>query len=878
MTILKVQVPGLRSHGAASAPGTECASPACQGSAIKKVARILQMLAVLPLLIAAGVANSETPARLTLSEDSAWRFSTGEITGAEAVGFDDQAWRTVTLPHDWSIEGSPEASNPSGGGGGFFPGGIGWYRKVILAPAQWRGRRVELEFDGVYMNSTIYLNGHELGVHPYGYSSFHFDITEALNLGAPNTLVVRVDNAQQPSSRWYSGSGIYRHVRLVVTNPIHVPEWGVYVTTPQVSPTSASVLVRTQIENHGAGVAKVLVRTTLLDATGRRVASGSLPVTLTADGGEFSQTLRIPAPSLWSPDSPTLYRAETAILRQGQVQDSAVTSFGVRKLEWSASTGLMLNGQPLKLHGGAVHGDDGPLGVMAFDRAEERKVELLKGAGFNAVRTAHNPPSPAFLDACDRLGLLVMDEAFDVWNRSKAKYDYGRFFKEWSQRDLSSIIMRDRNHPSVVLWSLGNEINEVWGPEGPPIARELSALVRSLDQSRPVTQAINGVSAGEYADAVFSSLDIGGYNYTLAHSYQADHARVPTRIMLTTESFPADAFELWDITQKHPFVVGEFVWTAMDYLGESGGGTWQFGTPERAQRAAWVDSYSREINPQLGADPDHPMAAIADGKLTKEDIGLMTGGGFPYHANYSGDIDLTGLRKPQSYYRDVLWNGGNRIFMTVHVPPPAGMQVIAIGWSTPPSLPSWSWSGEEGHVLKVDVYSAADSVRLYKDGVLLDERPAGPGQRFTASFEVPYSPGTLRAVAVSNGREIAETQLSTTQPADRLRLSSDRTAIRANEQDLAYVTVEAVDARGNLDQSNAAAVTVQLSGPGSIAGLGSGNPKSADPYQGTHVTLFGGRAIVILRSSADPGVLNLNATADGLQSTSTRVSSQATNP
>ena len=442
---------------------------------------------------------------------------------------------------------------------------------------------MSIEFDGVSGETTVYLNGHKLGVHPYAYTSFRFDITSQLNLSVKNVVALRVDNSMQQNSRWYSGSGIFRHVRVVITNPIHVAPWGVFVSTPEASSSSAKVLVRTHVQNDTTEVGEVTVKTVIVGSSGTK--SPVLTGTINLQAGlplETTQEITLNQPSLWSPESPQMYRAITQIVKGGKILDQVETPFGIRSLSWSVDKGLLLNGAPIKLAGGSVHHDNGPLGAAAFDRAEERKAQLLKAAGFNAVRTAHNPPSSAFLDACDRLGLLVIDEPFDVWTVSKRKYDYARFFKDWWEKDIDSMVKRDRNHPSIIMWGIGNEIPEVWTAAGAPLAKEIAARVRALDSTRPVTQAFPGATYGPDPDAAISQVDIAGYNYNLAQNGPEDHRRVPGRIMMTTESFPADAFEQWKLAQDHPYILGEFVWTAMDYLGESGIGAWSYGSPNDA--------------------------------------------------------------------------------------------------------------------------------------------------------------------------------------------------------------------------------------------------------------------------------------------------------
>lgn len=827
------------------------------------------LLSLPPLSAYAADANAP---RLVLAADSGWKFLLGDPSGAEAPTYADAAWRTVDLPHDWSIEGRPEKDNPSGSGGGFYPTGVGWYRKTFHAPAGWRGKRVSVEFDGVYRDSTVYLNGHKLGIHPNGYTSFTFDLTPELNFNGANVLAVRVDNSAQPNSRWYSGSGIYRHVRLVVTDPTHVAHWGVFITTPNISDNSARVSVQTKVANDSAQSTDVTVHTTLYDRGGQEVGSKTSALTI-APGKEVDavQSISVSNPELWSPASPVMYRAVSRVSRNEKVVDQVTTPFGIRSLAWSADKGLLLNGRQVKLTGGSVHSDNGPLGAASFDRAEERKVELLKAAGMNAVRTAHNAPSPAFLDACDRLGLLVLDEPFDTWEAHKVKFDYGKDFDAWGSRDISALVLRDRNHPSVVIWGIGNEIPELEVKRGGEIGKQLADQVRTLDRTRPLTLAFPGTTTLPTAEAVFSQLDITGYNYNILPTYAADHRQLPTRLMLTTESYPAKAFPLWRVSQENSYILGDLTWTAMDYLGESGIGAWSYGTPAEAQMATQImgsmASTAMVDKMFLGmANGVDMMASIAKSTAdpAMKAIATVLFHGYPWHAAVCGDMDLTGVRKPQSYYRDIIWNGGDRVYATVRLPEPEGKKIIAVGWATYPTLASWTWPGQEGKDLQVEVYSGAEQVRLYLNDKLIGEKPTGRDQEFMATFSVPYAPGTLKAVGIRGGKPVAESVLTTAGKATGLRLIADRTAVQADGQDLSYVAVEAVDGEGRLQPYADQELQFSITGPGLIAAVGNGDGKDDASYQGTRRKLFQGRALVIVRTSKRSGAIRVTAKAPGL--------------
>ena len=837
----------------------------------------------MPVSIRAADGNSP---RQELAADAGWRFFLGDPGGAEVPSFADASWRAVDLPHDWSIESKPDKDNPSGAGGGYFPGGIGWYRKTFHAPADWKGKRVSVEFDGVYRDATVYLNGHKLGTHPYGYTAFTFDLTPELNISAPNVLAVRVDNSAQPNSRWYSGSGIYRHVRVVVTEPTHVAHWGVFVTTPDATSTSAKVSIRTRVANESSGPAAVTVETTLLDKTGNKIGSAQSELSIAPDKeDEAAQEIAVAHPALWSPESPVLYRAVSTVRMNGKVIDQVTTPFGIRSLAWSAEKGLLLNGKPIKLTGGSVHHDNGPLGAAAFDRAEERRVELLKAAGMNAVRTAHNPPSPAFLDACDRLGLLVLDEPFDVWKAHKVKFDYASDFDGWWKQDVSSMVLRDRNHPSIVIWGIGNEIPELEVESGGTLGKQLADQVRALDNTRPLTLAFPGTTTSPTALAVFSQLDITGYNYNILPTYQKDHEQLPSRIMLTTESWPAKAFPLWQISQDNSYVLGDLTWTAMDYLGESGIGAWQYGTPQQAKMAESASGMMANTGMI-----DQMFTGMANGKDVMADMAKNNSDPnakammelfmhtFPWHAADCGDLDLTGYRKPQSYYRDIIWNGGDRVYATVRLPEPEGKKIIAIMWATYPTLPSWSWPGQEGKELEVEVYSGAEKVRLFLNDKLIGEKPTSREQQFKAVFSVPYAPGTLKAVGLRGDRVVAESVLTTAGEAKTLRVTPDRTVLQADGEDLSFVTVEAVDANGRPDLHANKEVHFEISGPGVIAAVGNGDGKDPDSYHGDRRKLYQGRALVVIRTSRQSGPIKLTVKSPGLSDSSVTVNSRAAQP
>ena len=775
-----------------------------------------------------------------------WAFHRGDVPGAEAPAFDDSAWRRLDVPHDWSIEDLPPAPPAAEGEktplriGPFAPdespshhftghtlGGIGWYRKTFTLAEP--DRHVSVLFDGVYMNAEVWLNGHRLGEHPHGYTSFFFDLTPHLNApGTANVLAVRVRNEGR-NSRWYSGSGIYRHVRLIVTDPIHVPTWGLFVTTPEVSPERASVYVSVEVKNSTATATPAVIRATLRDTAGRAAGQREYSVELPAnEARSIGQSIAVSSPSLWSHASPTLYSAEVEIVVGSRVTDTVSTRFGIRSLAFDAVHGFRLNGIPLELRGGCIHHDNGALGAAAIPRAEERKIELLRANGFNAIRTSHNPPSTALLDACDRLGMLVINEAFDQWTVSKERNteDYHRFFKDWSARDIAAMVRRDRNHPSVIMWSIGNEIPEQFraGDTG----RRLREAVRSHDTTRPVTQGICtdwGKVIKDWdnlSDPAFPHLDVSGYNY-LPEKYEGDHARHPDRVMYGSESFPKDALAYWQAVEKHPYVIGDFVWTAMDYLGEAG---------------------------------------LAHALLSNEKDSFFMP--WPWFNAWSGDLDLTGHKKPQSRYRNVVWRR-SQLELLVHAPIPPGLTETLSWWAWPDEHSSWNWAGHEASPLQVNVYSRCDTVRLELNGRVLGEKPVSEATKLTATFEVPFTPGELRAVGLIEGRVVAETTLATTGAPARLRLVADRAALRADRDDLAHVTIEVVDADGRLVPDAALPLQLTVAGSSELAGHANAHPKKPASFRGPARDTFQGRALAILRPlRAASGPATLRVETPGL--------------
>lgn len=768
-----------------------------------------------------------------LSFDTDWRFLRADAPGADTPGFDDSTWRVLDLPHDWSIDDLPStnvappspfdpALSAGGPATGYVVGGIGWYRKHFTLPSSDSGKTVNVLFDGVYMNSDVWINGQHLGNHPYGYTPFVYDLTPYLKpVGQENVIAVQVKNLGK-NSRWYSGSGIYRHVWLTVADPVHVPVWGVCVVTTNVSKSSASVSISTTIENDRGSDVALRLRAHLVGPNGKATRDQETEVNVPAGQQQkFTQEFSITKPTLWSLDNPALYRAEVERVDGNQVIDHSGTPFGIRTLEFSAEKGFLLNGEPVKLKGGCMHHDNGPLGSAAIDRAEERRVQLMKAYGYNAIRTSHNPPSPAFLDACDRYGVLVIDEAFDCWERGKNPDDYHVYFDDWWQRDLQSMILRDRNHPSVILWSVGNEINERAEPVGVAISKKLIDAIRPLDTTRPVTAAICNFwdhPGKPWSDtaAAFAALDVDGYNYE-RQEYAHDHNQFPSRIMVGTESDPRDISVNWQAVLKDPWVIGDFEWTSWDYMGETG----------------------------IGNASNHGISMS-----------------FPWYVSNCGDIDMCGFEKPPHAYRAVVW-GDTKIALAVHAPIPAGHTEKVSPWGWPDERQSWTWPGSEGAPLDVTVYSSSQTVRLELDGKEIATEPVN--DQMVARFKVPYHAGELRAVGLTDGKAVASATLRTAGDPEKIRLTADHSAIRADRNDLSYVEVEVIDHNGDVVPTATIPIHFTVSGAGELAATGNGAPDDPSSFHLPVRKTYEGRCLAILRPEGGAGKMTLTAEADGLK-------------
>ena len=782
--------------------------------------------------------------------DEDWVFFKGDAAEAQDVTCDDADWRHLNLPHDWSTEGQFSEDHPGGPGGAYLPAGIGWYRKRFRLPEHERGKKVLVEFDGVYKNSDVWINGQHLGFRPYGYASFHYDPTPYLNGGdAENILAVRVDNSTQPDARWYTGSGITRHVWLLVTDELHIAHWGTYVTTPVVSQKLAWVVIRTRVVNESAADRKIALRTTILDADGNVVgvdesgkpSSISRPHPLRAGAAhEVVQRLRVEEPRLWSVKDPYLYRVHSELLDGDDVVDDYITPFGIRTIRFDVDQGFLLNEQRVKINGVCLHHNGGCLGAAVPERVWKRRLELLKAMGCNGIRTSHYPPAPELLDLCDRMGFLVMDEAFDEWEEGKLEYGYHDCFAEWATKDLQDMLHRDLNHPCVVLWSVGNEIPEQSRPEGEVILERLVDIVHREDPTRPVIAACDNIASPMPTTEPFAALlDVVGYNYVdrwgerAERYYSIDRQRYPQRRMIGSENVSVGGVRgeysleptegwwwrpyhtrmlraelLWKFTCVHDYVAGDFMWTGVDYLGE----------------ARW-----------------------------------------PHKNSSSGVLDLCGFPKDGYYFYQSQWTDEPMLHL----------------------FPHWTWPGREGEVIPVVCYTNCDSVELFVNekswGVKsfafahygfdqskgwAEQTFAPPVRATTAdlhlAWDAVYQPGTLRAVGKKDGEVVCVQGIVTAGEPARIELTADREAIAADGRDVVHLTARVLDAAGNLVPAADVLIAFEVEGEGHIIGVDNGDPASHEPFQASQRRAFNGLCLAIIQVSKTPGTIRVKASAPGL--------------
>ena len=766
----------------------------------------------------AGQLRDKADTRIIQSLDADWRFIVADVNGAERVEFDDTAWRKVDVPHDWSIEGPFDQNNPTRGAGGFLPAGIGWYRRHLVLPKEYTGRRVFVEFDGVMANSEVWINGQSLGKRPFGYVSFRYELTGHLRLGDGqlNVLAVRADNSGQPASRWYTGAGIYRHVRLFVTDPVHLGQWATFVTTPQVSADRASVRVQTSVQNQSKADREVSIRVILIGPDGKQAQTAQTKPQTVAPGktADFARDLNVKNPWLWDLDKPHLYRAVTRVMAEDTAIDEETVTFGIRRAEFKADTGFWVNGRNLKIKGVCLHHDGGGFGAAVPLRVWERRLERLRQFGTNAVRTAHNPVAPEFLDLCDRMGFLVMDEFFDCWTMGKNPFDYHLFFNEWSKIDARDTIRRDRNHPSVILYSVGNEIRDT--PKADLAKSILKGLVEAChenDPTRPVTQGLFRPNVShDYDNGLADMLDVIGTNYRDLELLTAWKAR-PTRRIIGTEQ--RHDRSTWLACRDNPQHSGQFLWSGVDYLGEA---------------------------------RDWPLVAAG-----------------------SGLLDHTGTPKPVAFERQSWWSSQpmvyavRRIARSAATPADPGFAPLA---QRQVLFPDWTPQNTEAHEETVEVYSNCQEVGLFLNDKALGLKPRNADDS-ARTWQVAYEPGSLKAIGKNAfGQVVAAYELRTAGRPAKIVLTPDRTSISPAWDDVSHVEVAVVDDKGVLVPTAADLITFKITGPGVIAVVDSGSIASHEPFQATQRQGFQGRCLAVVKATGGAGRITLTATADGLTETS----------
>ncbi len=816
----------------------------------------------LAVLLTAITANAQM--HKVTNMDAGWRFHLGDVENAERPSLSDAGWRLLNVPHDWSIEGENLRDNPGGGSIGFFPTGLGWYRKTFDVKAYDKRKRYSIEFDGIYMNSTVWLNGHELGTWPYGYSSFSYDLTPYLKPKG-NVLAVRVDNSQQTNSRWYTGSGIYRHVRLVETAATHFAKWGVFNSTLTLNDEEAVLRVKSEVENEEAESRRLTLRHEVVDATGVCVAKTEQAVNLTASASTADeQTLAVAHPHVWDLENPYLYTLRSTLLDGKRIVDIVENTLGIRTIEYPLDKGFLLNGKQVKMKGVNLHHDGGAVGAAVPERVWERRLEILKSGGCNAIRTAHNPPAPEFLDLCDRMGFLVMDEAFDQWINGKNKQDYHLYYREWHERDLTAMVARDRNHPSVVMWSIGNEIRDQRSAEGPGAAAEMIALCHQLDDTRLVTSGNDEIASNSPTSPEFLAAfenDIIGYNYPDRWRtrrevlYAIDKADYPNRRVVATESsglggprrqyqWPgttppqqlgagADGFSpqqqqpqrrfrriqhgiissglidvehRWRFTTAYDYVIGDFMWTGIDYYGESG---------------------------------------------------------WPSRGSQSGYLDNCGFKKDGYWFFKSIWSDEPVLHL----------------------LPHWNWEGHEGQIMQVACYTNCAEVELFVNGKSYGKKTTefprrgvnpswasyDPGKHFATTadlhltWDVEYQPGEIKVVAVRDSTTLEEVIRTAGAPA-QLRATVDRPSFRAVPADVAHVTIEVLDKEGNLCPLADNLVRFNVKG-GRLVGVENGNMTDLGSVLASERKAWSGKCLAIVAADR-PGPVTITAEADGLQTAS----------
>ena len=793
--------------------------------------------------------TSKVDSREIIKFDFDWKFKKGDSPDAKLVLFDDKDWKSVDVPHDWSIAGPFKEDNPSGNVGAYAPGGVGWYRKKFTLEQTDSNSKISVEFGGVYMNSEVWINGSYLGKRPYGYISFGYDLTPYLNFEGENMLSVRVDNSKEPSARWFTGSGIYRHVWLVKTNALHLARHGVYVTTPNVTADEAGVQVMTTIANETDSPKNFNLTNSVYDADGSLMIKKQTEVTL--QGSEergISQKMLVKTPTLWSPENPYLYNLKTEITEEKEVVDVVETNLGIRSFEFSTDDGFSLNGVPMKLKGVNNHSDLGALGAAMNDKVLERRLKILKEMGCNAIRTAHNPPSAKLLDLCDRMGFMVMDEAFDEWLESwpfgnkkkegKVEYGYHLYFEEWAQKDLTEMIKRDRNHPSIILWSVGNEIPDACFDVGTERLKELIKVVREHDDTRPITCGITHMHLAN-ATGFASALDVTGYNGGggSAFMYEKDRETYPERKFVATEV-------------PHTFQTRGEYQSQSWYRGLTPlGGIMK--VPDLADKEVFG-----EISKYYSSSYDNSMVRISarDSWRRTRDFSYMAGEfrwtgfdylgesmfGWPAKLFNFGILDMCGFPKDTYYFYQSQWTEKPM----VHI------------------LPHWNWEGKEGVQIPVVAYSNCDSVELFLNGKSLGTKEMD--DQMDLLWKVPYTPGTLTAKGIKDGEVVCEKVIVTADKPSKIELLADTETVNANGEDVVHIEVNILDDNNNFVPNASNDIKFTITGEATILAVDNGDPKSEESFVGDSRKAFNGKCIIIVKTTQKAGEIKITAESEGL--------------
>jgi beta-galactosidase len=795
---------------------------------LPKAARLLCLSATVLLYSLKGFSQQ---ARTVADFDKDWHFHLGNVNDGEKTSLNDMNWRLLNLPHDWSIEGKFSKDNPATPEGGALPGGIGWYRKTFTVAAASKNKLIYVDFDGVYQKSDVWINGHHLGFRPNGYISFRYELTPYLNFGGKNTIAVKVDNSVQPNSRWYSGSGIYRNVWLVTTNKLAVDHWGTYVTTPKVSKQAASIQLITRVKNNSGKNAKFTLVTTIYSPGNKVVSNSSASVNTVESNKGVEQNFELTNPELWSVEKPSLYKIVTKVIEANKVVDTYTTPLGIRYFNFDADKGFSLNGKPMKILGVCDHHDLGSLGAAINTRALERQLQMLKAMGCNGIRTSHNPPAPELLELCDKMGFIVMDEAFDCWEWKKAKYDYHLYFKEWHKRDLEDQILRDRNHPSVFIWSIGNEIPQQGDTSALRLAPELAGIVHSLDRTRPITTAND---RPDTSNKIIKSgaIDLIGYNYH-EFDYATFHDRYPGKKFIATETtsgletrghydMPSDSIRIWPARWDKPFTSGnpDNSVSAYDNVRPAWGST---------HEATWkvMKKYDFLSGMFIWTGFDY--------------MGEPTPYSWPSRSSYFGIIDLAGFPKDIYYMYQSEWTSKP----VLHI------------------FPHWNW--EPGKTVDVwAFYNNADEVELYLNGKSIGVKRKN-GEDLHVMWRLKFEPGTLKAISRKNGKIILTREIHTAGAPAKIELIADRKTIKADGKDLSFITVRILDKDGNLVPDANNLVSFKLNGEAFIAGVDNGDEVSHDPFKANYRKAFNGLALAIVQNKGKAGNINFTATSDGLQ-------------